>query len=259
MARIIATILTKNEARHVGDCIKSVSWADAVILSDGFSDDGTVEIAEKMGAVVYQDPFVNFSHQRNVALKEAMENGAEWVFFIDADERCTPELEAEIRATLAAAEAGKEARVGFWIPRYNIIAGHRMRGGGWYPDHQMRLLRPDRATYDESRAVHEYPVIDGEVGYLKEHYIHYNYDTIAQFRRKQDRYSRLEARNLAGAGVRPRPWTYFTMPAREFWRRYVRLGGYKDGPLGLLLCLLMGWYTFKTYAGLGRTEPHPAG
>jgi glycosyltransferase involved in cell wall biosynthesis len=254
MTQLMAVILTKNEARHIAECIKSVAWADCVLLSDSFSQDGTVEIARGLGAEVVQSPFINFSEQRNIALAESRSRGANWVFFIDADERATPELGAEMRQVTQPPDGrGGATRgdiVGWWVPRYNHIMGHRMRGGGWYPDTQLRLLRPDCARYDPKRQVHEIAILDGNEGTLREHMIHYNYDSLAQFRAKQERYLLFEARVLHEKGIHPRPWTYLSMPLREFWRRFVTLHGHRDGWIGLLLCGLMAWYTFKSYRQL---------
>jgi len=247
VSKLIAVILSKNEARHIGECIQSVAWADGVLVSDSYSEDDTEEIARRLGATVVQHPFVNFAAQRNTALSDARKLGADWVFFIDADERATPELADEIRQALQ-----DETVCGWWIPRYNYIMGHRMRGGGWYPDYQLRLLRVDRARYDLHREVHETVILEGEAGYLQAHLIHYNYDTLTHFRQKQSRYLDFEARILHRQGIRPRPWTFFSMPLREFWRRFVRLKGYRDGAIGFLLCSLMGWYTFRTYLRLAR-------
>ena len=246
MPRLIAVILTRNEARHIGDCIRSVNWADGVLLSDSFSEDSTVEIARQLGAEVVQRPFVNFAEQRNLALADARARQAGWVFFIDADERATPALAGEIRCAVQGDMAG------WWVPRYNYIMGHRMRGGGWYPDAQLRLLRVGRAHYDPARQVHETVILDGEAGTLHEHLIHYNYDSLSQFVTKQGRYRVLEARMLHARGIRPRPWSMVSMPLREFWRRYASLKGYRDGWVGLLLCGLMGWYMFNTYLELSR-------
>ena len=247
MPCLMTVILTKNESRHIAECVKSVAWADKILLSDSFSDDGTVEIARRLGAEIVQSPFVNFAEQRNMSLAEARARGAEWVFFIDADERATPELGAEIREVVQRDEA-----VGWWVPRHNFIMGHRMRGGGWYPDPQLRLLRPDRARYDPARQVHEIVILDGAEGTLREHMIHYNYDSLAQFRAKQSRYLIFDARILREGGMRPKPWSCVSMPLREFWRRYVSLRGYRDGWVGLLLCGLMGWYTSKAYRELAH-------
>ncbi|MCL4301881.1 MAG: glycosyltransferase family 2 protein [Anaerolineae bacterium] len=247
MTKIIAAILTKNEARHIGDCIKSVQWADAVILEDSFSDDGTVEIAKDLGVQVFQNEFVNFAVARDTALKNAQALQGEWILFIDADERVTPELAEEIRRVTQDSRA-----VGWWAPRYNIMWGHTMRGGGWYPDYQLRLMRIDAARYDPERQVHEIVLLDGQADYLKEHLIHYNYDSLTQFKFKQDRYIDFEAKILKKKGIRAKPWTYLTMPLREFRRRYISLGGYQDGWVGLQVCSLMSWYMFITYLRLRK-------
>ena len=95
--KLFAIILTKNEARHISDCIDSVGWADQVLVSNSFSDDGTPDLAHAAGAVVVQRPFDGWARQRNAALDTAAQLGADWVFFVDADERATPELAVEIR------------------------------------------------------------------------------------------------------------------------------------------------------------------
>lgn len=246
MTKIIAAILAKNEVKHIAACIDSVQWADAVMLSDSFSDDGTTERALERGAVVYQHPFINFAVNRNLALADAAAIGGDWIFFIDADERATPELAAEIRARV------EQEEVGWWVPRYNIMWGHTIKGGGWYPDHQLRLLKLGHATYDPNREVHETVELAGPAGTLAGHLIHYNYDSLQHFFNKQNRYIDFEAQILYKQGIRARPWTYLSMPLREFHRRYLKLGGYKDGWVGLQLCGLMAWYMFQTYIRLRR-------
>ncbi len=242
MGKLAAVILSRNEAGHIKECIESVSWADMVMLSDSYSDDGTVDIAKGLGALICQHPFINFSVQRNISLQDAGEAGAEWVFFIDADERCTQELAQEIRAAILADEYA-----GYWIPRYNIMWGHRLKGGGWYPDCQLRLLDIQRAHYDPNRNVHELAELDGEAGLLHEHLLHYNYTSLTHFKQKQERYSAFEARSMFEEHIQPHPWTYLSMPIREFLRRYYTLKGYRDGVVGLQICLLMAWYKFRAY------------
>lgn len=248
MTKIIATILTKNEAHHIGDCIKTVQWADAVTVEDSFSTDGTVEIARDLGAKIFQSEFVNFAVARNIALKNARSLGGDWIFFVDADERVTPELAEEVQRVIK----NNSSPAGWWVPRYNIMWGHTMKGGGWYPDCQLRLMKIEAARYNPEREVHETVILDGEADYLKEHLIHYNYDSLAQFKRKQNRYIDFEAKILKDKGIRAKPWTYITMPLREFKRRYFLLEGYKDGWVGLQVCSLMSWYTFVTYLRLRK-------
>jgi (heptosyl)LPS beta-1,4-glucosyltransferase len=232
--QLAVVILTKNEARHMGDCLAMLDFADRVVVSDSYSTDGTVEIAQRAGAEVLQRPFDNFASQRNAAL-EAVDT--EWVFFVDADERIPPELAAEVRRVIV-----EQPKVGWWVPRHNYIAGQRVRFGGFYPDYQLRLLRRGHARYDPARPVHEVVMLDGPAGHLENVMIHYNYDTWAQFHAKQRRYARLEGQALRQRGIKPWPHKFIRYPWREFWRRYVKLQGYRDGWLGLKLAVLLGYY-----------------
>jgi glycosyltransferase involved in cell wall biosynthesis len=243
---LAAVVLTKNEERHIADCLASLAWAEQRIVFDAHSTDRTVALAQSRGAEVIQHPFQNFAAQRNAAL-EAVD--AAWIFFVDADERAEPGLGEEILQVIQ-----DERRVGWWVPRHNVILGHTMRGGGWYPDHQLRLLRRGWARYDPVREVHEVVLLDGKAGHLEHHLTHYNYDSLAQFRRKQNRYADLQVRVLQRQGVRVRPWTPLSMPVREFWRRFVTLHGYRDGLYGVLLCGLVAYYYgFLPYLRLVRS------
>jgi len=242
--KLSVIILTKNEEKTIADCIASVQWADEVMVFDAFSQDRTVEIAQGAGATVFQHHFQNFAQQRNAALDTV---DSDWVFFADADERATPELAVELRRAIQ-----DESRSGWWVPRHNYIFGRVIRHAGWYPDYQLRLLRPGKARYDPRRGVHELVILDGEEGYLENPLIHYNYDTLAQFIERQNRYTDYEARILFDQGVRPKPHNFVLQPLREFRRRYVLLEGYKDGFHGLLLSLLMAYYTLVMYLRLRR-------
>lgn len=242
---LAAVVLTKNEERHIGDCLDSLAWADERVVFDDFSSDRTVEIAEAHGAHVMEHALESFAAQRDAALAAV---DAEWILFLDADERVTPALAREVRRVIR--HGADQARAGWWVPRHNYMIGHRMKGGGWYPDYQLRLLRQGKARYDPAHPVHEIVILEGEAGYLENPFVHYNYDTVGQFRQKMGRYTRFEARILQEQGVHVRPWTYLTMPLREFWRRFVTLQGYRDHVYGLLFCGLMGWYTFLTYRRL---------
>jgi (heptosyl)LPS beta-1,4-glucosyltransferase len=242
---LAAVVLTRDEEHHIGDCLDSLAWADERLVFDDFSTDRTGELAVSHGARVLQNPLESFAAQRNAALAAV---DVEWVLFVDADERATPALADEVRRVIAYRD--DRTRAGWWIPRHNYMIGHRMRGGGWYPDYQLRLLRRGHARYDPQRPVHEVVILDGEAGYLENPLIHYNYDTVAHFREKMGRYTAFEAAILRDKGVRVRPWTYVSMPLREFWRRFVTLRGYRDHLYGLLFCGLMSWYTLQTYLKL---------
>ncbi len=254
MVEIAAVILTLNEERHIRECIESVRWCDAVVVWDSFSTDHTCEVAREWGALVVQHPFRGYGNQRQAAMDAI---AARWIFFIDADERATPELAAEVRSVLSA----RPEVVGWWVPRHNYIFGRLILHTGWYPDYQLRLLRPDRARWDPDRQVHELAILDGPEGYLQNVLIHYNYDSLRQFIEKQERYTAYDAQVLLRKGVRPRPWSPFSMPLRHFKWRFFDLQGYRDGWHGLLLSLLMSYYEGRKYLRLRRLlsqSPCPA-
>lgn len=240
MTHLTAIILTYNERDNIRDCIASVGFADAVIVFDSGSTDDTRDIAAEMDARVIRHEFENYAAQRNAAL-DAVTNETDWVLFVDADERVTPELAAEVRTAIETDCAG-------WrIPRHNYIFGKLTRATGWYPDYQTRLLRVGRAHYDPDKAVHEVVILDGERCTMQHPLVHYNYRDLDQFGEKQRRYSRYDARILYEQGVKPKPYTFITMPLRQFWWRFVAWGGYRDGLHGLFLSLLMARYEFMKY------------
>lgn len=249
-AQIAAVVLTYNEQRHITACLETVRWADKVIVFDSFSTDQTVSLAGTSGAIVIQHPFANFAQQRNAALEAV---GTGWVFFIDADERCTDELAVEIRTV-----AELDDHPVWAVPRDNYLFGRLTRGAGWYPDFQARLFRVGRAVFDPLREVHEVAKFVGTMGYLHHTLAHYNYDTIAQFHDKQRKYAELDAGILYKQGMHPKSRNYVLQPLREFRRRFFSLKGYKDGLHGLRLSLLLAYYNYDMYRRLERMwRPSP--
>jgi (heptosyl)LPS beta-1,4-glucosyltransferase len=240
---LAGVILTKNEETHVGACIDSLApWVDTVVVWDSGSSDATCTIARQHGALVVQRPFDNYASQRQAVLDSL---NAEWILFLDADERMTPALGEELQGMLSGDALGRVPAVDFagcWLPRRNFIAGKEVRGGGFFPDYQLRLLRRDRARYDLAREVHEVVAVDGVEQHAQQPLLHYNYATWRQFHRKQRFYARYEARILAARGVRTRPHNFILQPLREFRRRFLSLRGYVDGLHGLRLAILLAWY-----------------
>jgi (heptosyl)LPS beta-1,4-glucosyltransferase len=238
---LVAVILALNNAKDIVPCVESVSWCDEVVVFDAFSTDGTVGLAQGAGARVIQHRFEDFARQRNAALDAVQ---ADWVFFVDSDERATPELAREVRGAIR-----QQGINGWWVPRHNYIFGRLARGAGYYPDYQMRLLRSGCGRYE--RPASEIVVLQGKEGHLTQPLIHYNYRTVAQFHQKQRLREPFEAATLHRQGVRLKPWTLVREPIREFRRRYVTLRGYQDGLHGLRLCLLLAYYFgFRNYLRL---------
>ncbi|MEW5985642.1 MAG: glycosyltransferase family 2 protein [Chloroflexota bacterium] len=220
--------------------MESLAWADRILVFDSFSVDETVALARAAGADVSQCHFENYAQQRNAALDSLQ---TDWVFFVDADERATPELAQEVREVI---EERPEA--GWYVPRHNYIFGKLTRGAGWYPDYQARLFRRGRVRYE--RPVHEVAVVDGPIGYLKHPLIHYNYRDLAHFRTKQQAYVEYDAVQLKQQGIKPKLYTPFTQPLRHFWWRFVTLRGHLDGFHGLRLSLWMAYYEWLKYRKL---------
>lgn len=244
--KLAAVILTLNEAQHITGCIETLAFADRVVVFDSFSSDDTVTQAQQAGADVIQHRFENYAQQRNAAL-DAMQGQADWVLFVDADERVPPELAAAVRQVISA-----PGYAGWRIPRHNYIFGRLTLGAGWYPDYQTRLLRLGAAHYDPQRQVHELVILDGAEGTLEHPLIHYNYADVAQFHRKQQAYSAYDAHILYEQGVRPKPRNYVLQPWRQFRWRFFTLNGYRDGLHGLRLSLLLAWYELRKYRLLGH-------
>lgn len=239
--KLFAIILTRNESEHIAACIESVRFCDATIVFDSFSDDDTSALARASGAEVIQRVFDDYAGQRNAAL-EAVRGRADWVLFVDADERVTPALAAEVRSSIEQAGIA-----GFRIPRHNYLFGRLTLGAGWYPDYQTRLLKVGAARYDPARKVHEVVILDETEGTLQQPFIHYNYRDLAQFQEKQRRYTAYDARILFEQGIRPKPQNYILQPLRHFRWRFFTLKGYRDGLHGLHLSLLMSWYELRKY------------
>jgi glycosyltransferase involved in cell wall biosynthesis len=258
-------IIAKDEQRHIGAALASVAGLadEVIVLLDSRTSDRTDAIGREYGAQVIVEPWRGFAAQRNRALGLC---AGDWVLFLDADERVTPELRDEIRKVTENRKQETEERkpvscllspvsyAGYWIPRHNQFFGTTLRGGGWYPDHQLRLLRRGRARYDESQLVHEFAQLDGPAGYLTQHLLHLNIEHLDELWRKQTSYALQEAQALYRAGRRARWRNFVGAPLREFWRRYATLGGYRDGVLGLLMCGTLAYFEWVKYAHLKGLE-----
>ena len=236
---LTAAVIARDEENTLGDCLRSVTFADErLVLLDSATRDGTRDVALQHGARVEERAFDNFAAQRDAALELAT---ADWVLFVEADERVTPALRDEVLARIA--DPG-DTRA-FWIPRHNYLMGRIVRHAGWFPDYQLRLLERRAVHFDPLRVVHEVALVDGRVGYLNEPLVHFNYRGLGEFVRKQVRYCVLEAQRWLATFGRPRPRALVGQPAREFWRRYVELQGFREGGLGLVLSPVLAYYAGK--------------
>jgi glycosyltransferase involved in cell wall biosynthesis len=183
---------TFNEEVNLRDCLASVSaWAESMWVVDSYSTDRTVEIAHEAGANVVQHVFEGYAQQKNWAL-ENLPFRCDWVLILDADERVSPELAAEISGVVAADGNGYD---GFYLNRRLIFYGKWIRHCGWYPSWNLRLFRHARGRY-EQREVHEHLVLDGKAGYCRHDLIHEDLRDMSFWIAKHNRYSSQEAREL---------------------------------------------------------------
>jgi len=237
--RLTAAVIARDEERMLGDCVRSIAFADErLVLVDAATRDRTREIARDLGARVEERVFDTFAAQRDAALSLAT---GEWVLFVDADERVTPDLRTEVLSTIDRPGGCR----GFWIPRHNYLMGRVIRYAGWFPDYQLRLLERGAAHFDPVRVVHEEALVDGPIGHLREPLVHLNYRSLGEFIAKQERYCPFEAQTWLARFGRPRRRALIGQPLREFWRRYVQLQGAREGVLGLVLSVLLAYYAGK--------------
>jgi len=249
---VSVVVLTYNESARVRDCLESVRWADEIIVVDGFSTDDTVAIAKEFtGNVLLSDRLGpknpgGYSDQRNFALQHVT---SPWVLFIDADERCSPELSAEIRKLLS--EGSADGVAAFQIRRKEYFFGVHTQythGSGWL----VRLLRKDSVRWND-RLVHEGIVTSGTIRQLQGELLHYSKESIADYLTTQNRYTSLEARELEkqDSALLRRP---LFESFRTFCNLYIYKGAYREGAFGLIMSVFFASYTFQTWAKHWESE-----
>lgn len=241
---IACVVITKNEERNLADCLASVRWADELIVVDAESADKTVELARASGAKVFVRPWPGFGPQKNFGMAQA---SSDWILILDADERVTEELREEVKACIERWRPG--APVAYRIPRRNFFYGAWVRGGGVYPDYQVRLFRRGLARYNDV-AVHENLIAEGEIGTLTGHLEHYTERCIQDHFKKFGLYTTLAAREKAKR-VRTVRWIDLAFrPLVVLVKTYVVKQGFRDGVRGLIVCVFASMYTFVKYAKL---------
>lgn len=241
--KISVYILAYNEELKIADAIKSVSWADEIILVDSYSTDSTVEIASKLGAKIIQVPFKGFGFLRNRGISVC---SFEWILSLDSDERCTKEAKAEIQEIINS----KNALDAYYIPRRNYFMGKWIKYSGFYPDYrQPQLFRKGVLEFKDD-PVHEGYVIKSQkpVGYLKNFFIQIPYLDLSQVISKINRYSSLGAVKLKDKGIKPSMWTALSHALWAFFHIFFIKRGFLDGWQGFIISLGNFEETFYKYA-----------
>jgi glycosyltransferase involved in cell wall biosynthesis len=238
VVKLSAIIITRNEADNIGACLEGVAFCDERIVVDSGSDDDTVRIARAAGATVVTHAWAGFGAQKNFALSQAR---GEWVLSIDADERVSAPLAAEILSTIGSAPAN-----GYEIARLSTFLGRPMRHSGWFPDYVLRLFRREKARFTDD-LVHERVVCDGPVGRLAGLLDHHPVLRLEDAIGRVDSYSTAGAAMLASSG---RPISFasgITHGVWSFLRAYIWRLGFLDGREGFLLAVANAEGTYYRY------------
>jgi glycosyltransferase involved in cell wall biosynthesis len=231
--RLSVLVVAKTEAHNLADCLASTRWADEqVVVVDRASRDGTLEIAEREADVVAVRTFDDFASQRNTAL--ALASG-DWVLSIDADERATPELAAEIRRVIA--DPATPFR-GFRVPIRSVILGRPFAFSGTQFDLPVRLFRRDAGYW--TGLVHETVELRGPAGTLRNFLRYHTLPDVQVFLSKVNDYTTLEARGMAELARRYRATDLALRPIWTFFKLYVVKQGFRDGVEGFMFCVLSG-------------------
>jgi glycosyltransferase involved in cell wall biosynthesis len=244
--KLSVTIITKNEAADIGEALRSVAWADERIVVDAHSSDDTAAIARRHADRVVVRDWPGYTAQKNYAASIASHD---WILSLDADERVTPALAAEIRSLLA----GVRPHAGYQIPRVTWHLGRWVRTTDWYPDFQLRLYDRRSAEWT-GRYVHESVAVRGSVGRLTGELQHFAYRDIADHLETIDRYTTFAARQMHESGRRAGFLDIACHPPLAFLRNYIARGGVRDGVPGLIISALNSYYVFLKLAKLHEIQ-----
>ena len=241
---VSAIITTFNERDFIEDCVRSVEWADEIYQIDSFSTDGTVELLrEKFPRIrLEQREYLGAASQKNYAIDRAQHD---WIFYIDSDERVTPELRGEILRTL-------EHHLGHWgysIGRRNFMLGQEVRYSGLQRDRVTRLFHRQHARYP-NRRVHADLLVDGPVGRFEHKMDHYYIRSYDHMIAKMTRYANWAAAQMFIDGKTTNAAAIFGHSLAKFFRDYILNLGFLDGTRGLISVGMHVYYTFWKYAKL---------
>ena len=243
MATLTVVTLTLNEERNITECLESVRWADQIIVVDSGSSDKTVPLAMEYTKDILRIEWRGYGHARNTALDQAR---GDWILWLDADERVTGELAAEIQKTI---KDDPPSVAGFDVARRAYFLGKWIRHCGWYPGRIIRLFRRGRARFSETK-VHEHLSLEGALGHLQNDLTHYTDGDLEHYFRKFNTYTSLAAEDLRVAGRTANLADLVLRPPFMFFKMFVLRLGFLDGVHGLILCVVSSAYVFVKYAKL---------
>lgn len=253
MKKLSVVLSVYNEEALLEEALKSVQFADEIIVMNNSSTDGTEKVAKKYTEMVFtqkNDP-QKIDLQKNTGFSKA---NSDWVLSLDADERITPELEKEIRSVI---QKNDENISGYWIPRNNIIFGKVIKHGLWTDDYQLRLFRKGKGRF-AADTVHKPIEIDGKTEKLTQPFTHINYVSVDQYLQKMIFiYTENEAAHNIKDGKRVDWKDAIFYPARDFIKTFFAQKGYLDGVHGLVLSMLQAFYAEIIFVKMWEKQGYP--
>ncbi len=244
MDKISVIVITKDEEKNIYDCLKSVDWADEIIVVDAESTDKTVEIAKQFTDKIIVRKWEGYVPQKRYALSLAKN---EWDLSLDADERITAELREEIF------NLSPEDYSGFRIRRKNFLLKKEITSCGWEKDYQMRLMKKSKTDFSD-RLVHEKFIAEGKTGTLKNPMLHYTFTSFSEYFSKINHYSSLKSEELFNKKKRVGSWMIFSHTVSAFFAFYFIKRGFKDGVHGLIISFLHSVSTMMNYIKLWELQ-----
>lgn len=239
---ISCAVVVFNEERNIRDCLETAKWMDEIVVVDAHSTDRTRQICEAYTPRIFERPWRGFGEQKNFAISQAT---ADWVFIIDADERISSELRAEIENVLASRK--ENGPVAYYVPRRNFYYGRWVKGAGCYPDYQLRLFRRGVGHLDDHEPHNKF-VFEGRAEHLAKALDHYTERTIDDHFRKFRNFTSLAAQERWKT-KQSVYWTDLTLrPLLTFYKYYLPRKGFRDGMHGFLVSAFASMYTFVKYA-----------
>jgi glycosyltransferase involved in cell wall biosynthesis len=238
-------IITKDEAENLPDCLRSVAFAEQIVVVDSHSSDSTVQIASDFGCEVFIEAWRGFGLQKQFAVDHCR---CRWALILDADERIPPETAMKIRDIVLNLS---KAIAGYSFPRKNFFQGRWIRHAGWWPDRVTRLFQKDLGRVTPAM-VHESVEVKGTVVALDVPIEHFTESRLSQILLKIDSYSTLGAREAFAMGKRASVWSAVLRAFLTFSQDYFLRFGILDGAQGLTLAVTDAVNKFFKYAKLSE-------
>lgn len=239
--KISACIITFNEEKNIAEAIRSVDWADEILVIDSESTDSTAETARRLGAKVVTQKWLGFSKQKQFAVENAEH---EWIFSLDADERISIKLKDEIRHLKQLSD--NDLADAYKMPRQSFYMNRKIRYGGWYPDWQTRFFKRRKGSWKKV-LIHESIQMENEsrIETLAGDILHYSIENAAQHHKMVgERYAPLAARQMFERGRRTSPLKIMTVGSIAFLQTYVLKLGFLDGLPGFCIARFAAHHAF---------------